>query len=358
MKMSCTTIDGVDLFSGAGGLTLGAELAGIRVTAAVELNGPAAEAYRRNHSDTILLQTDIRNVHAIERRRDRPLILFGGPPCQGFSTSNQRTRSHTNVQNWLFREFFRIADLLHPDWIVFENVKGLLETASGRFSAGIEREFETRNYGYAKWMLNAVDFGVPQTRFRLFFVGKREGRVPEPPRRTVREAVTVRDAIADLPRLTPGAAVDELPYRQTATADYAKKMRGRLTRCTGHLVTSNNQLVLDRYKHIPPGGNWCDIPHGLMGNYTNLVDNRSRHTGIYRRLRWEKPSVVIANYRKNMLVHPAQHRGLSVREAARLQSFPDDYRFAGSIGQQQQQVSNAVPPLLAKAVFCHIVAHY
>lgn len=94
-----------------------------------------------------------------------------------------------------------------------------------------------------------------------------------------------------------------------------------------------------------------------MKNYTNLVDYRSRHTGIYRRLRWDQPSVVIANYRKNMLIHPDQHRGLSVREAATIQSFPDSYRFEGSIGFRQQRVSNAVPPLLAKAVFSHIIQH-
>src|SRR5207302_5589235 len=126
---------------------------------------------------------------------------------------------------------------------------------------------------------------------------------------------------------------------------YAKSLRKKLRKCTGNLVTANNDLVLSRYKHIPPGGNWCDIPRALMRNYTNLVDHRSRHTGIYRRLAWETPSIVIANYRKNMLIHPEQNRGLSVREAARIQSFPDNFQFAGTIGLQQQQVSNAVPPL-------------
>jgi len=134
-------------------------------------------------------------------------------------------------------------------------------------------------------------------------------------------------------------------------------MRQRAKSCTGHLVSNNNELVQQRYAHIPPGGNWRDIPKHLMKNYSNLVDNRSRHTGIYRRLVWDQPSVVIANYRKNMLVHPDQHRGLSVREACRLQSFPDSYQFSGSIGLQQQQVSNAVPPLLSKAVFNQIIGY-
>jgi DNA (cytosine-5)-methyltransferase 1 len=125
-------------------------------------------------------------------------------------------------------------------------------------------------------------------------------------------------------------------------------MRNGNAECTGHLVTNNATEIIERYKHIPQGGNWENIPEKLLSNYT---DRTRCHTGIYRRLRENRPSVVLGNYRKNMLIHPWQDRGLSVREAARLQSFPDWYEFQGSIGFQQQQVGNAVPPLLAKAVF-------
>ena len=122
--------------------------------------------------------------------------------------------------------------------------------------------------------------------------------------------------------------------------------------CHNNLVTANAKHVVERYAHIPQGGNWEDIPKILMGNYT---DTSRCHTNMYRRLDGSKPSVVIGNVRKNMLIHPWKNRGLSVREAARLQSFPDSFRFFGSIGFQQQQVGNAVPPLLAKAVFSQII---
>ena len=201
----------------------------------------------------------------------------------------------------------------------------------------------------------AVDFKKSQRRSRLFFIGRRREQIPAPPSPHTKNPITVRQAIFDLPVLKVGSKINELGYRSGPSSAYAREMRQRLKRCTGHLVSTNNGLVVKRYQHIPQGGNWCDIPARLMQNYSNMEDNRSRHTGIYHRLCWDEPSVVIANYRKNMLVHPEQNRGLSVREAARLQSFPDRYRFCGSIGFQQQQVGNAVPPRLAKAVFERII---
>ena len=178
---SSSTINGIDLFAGAGGLALGARLAGISVTHAVESNRAAAATYRSNHAKTALVESDIRSVDPFHRQKSSPLILFGGPPCQGFSTSNQRTRTITNPKNWLFGEFFRFARAMKPDWIVLENVKGLRETAQGKFERLIQAEFDAMGYQCAIWTLGAVDFGVPQKRFRLFFVGRRKGKLPEPP---------------------------------------------------------------------------------------------------------------------------------------------------------------------------------
>lgn len=338
---------GIDLFAGAGGMTLGAKMAGLKVLAAVEADHWAATTYRANHPEVNLFEGDIRNFNP-PKLKANDLVLFGGPPCQGFSTSNQRTRTLTNQTNWLFQEFVRVSAHLLPKWIVFENVKGITETAGGHFLNLAIGEFEALGYRTVKGVLNAADFGIPQKRSRLFVICKLKSVPPDLPKGTDQSRVSVQEAIADLPKLTNGAAKDVLQYRQPASSSYAARLRNGSLSCTGHLVTNNSGTVLKRYKAIPQGGNWADVPKQLMKTYK---DATRCHTGIYRRLRPNEPSVVIGNYRKNMLIHPFQHRGLSVREAARLQSFPDSYVLFGSVGFQQQQIGNAVPPLLAKAVF-------
>ena len=240
---------------------------------------------------------------------------------------------------------------VRPDWIVFENVKGLIETESGFFLEAVLDGFKKLGYTTSHFVLNSADFGVPQKRNRLFIVGSLHGIEIDKPKPTTIEHITVREAISDLPELDNGDATDIKAYPKAAQTAYAKSMRGTLQQCSNNVVTNNAPHIIERYAHIPQGGNWVDIPKRLMQNYTDVT---RCHTGIYRRLKEDEPSVVIGNFRKNMLVHPWKNRGLSVREAARLQSIPDEFRFTGSIGFQQQQVGNLVPPLLAKAIFAQI----
>jgi DNA (cytosine-5)-methyltransferase 1 len=343
---------GVDLFSGAGGMSLGAQRAGVRVKVAVDANPYAARTFASNHPDVVMMCKPIQEIKCVElQRRGSELVVFGGPPCQGFSTSNQRTRSSENPLNWLFKEYVRITRDLRPDWIVFENVPGMVVTEGGRFLRAVLLAFQQLGYQTKHFVLNAAKFGVPQNRSRLFIVGSlRNGNLTIPIGND--EVVTVRDAIADLPVLRNGSSVSELPYRCPPRSSYARSLRVRLRRCSNHLVSRNAEHIVRRYAHVPQGGNWEDIPENQMDSYSD----RSRcHTGIYRRLVYDSPAIVIGNFRKNMLIHPTQNRGLSVREAARLQSFPDDFVFTGSIGFQQQQVGNAVPPRLAQAVFASLM---
>lgn len=342
---------GIDLFAGAGGLTQGAKMAGIDVKYAVESDTNAANAYKQNHPRVTVIEKDIHDIYGkdllISQERKDSIILFGGPPCQGYSTSNQKTRNKLNPQNWLFQEFVRLTKEINPKWIVLENVKGIIETERGFFEETIRLAFEKLGYVCTEIIPSALDYGVPQRRNRFFLIGSREGLHPSLPPK-IKNIVTVKDAFEDLPLLYNGASIDLMAYRKPANSKYAKLLRGDLLECTGHLVSNNSKFVVDRYPFIPQGGNWADIPDELMENYT---DKSRCHTGIYKRLNENQPALTVGNYRKSMIIHPWEDRGLSVREAARLQSFPDSYRFYGSIGYQQQQVGNAVPPLLAKAVF-------
>lgn len=352
-KVKDSKIVGIDLFSGAGGMSLGAEQAGIEVKYAIEKDKYAAETYQVNHKNTIMINQDICHIDTDILELDgRACVLFGGAPCQGFSTSNRRTNNRNNPQNWLYLEFIRFLEKINPEWFVFENVTGLIELESGCFFEKILYDFESNGYKCSYAILNAADFGVPQKRSRLFIVGSRMGiKVDLLPKKLVK-IVTVREAFQDLPTLYNGANIDVMPYACRAANEYAKSMRNDLEKCSGNLVSKNAQYVIERYKHVQQGQNWTAIPDRLMQNYKDLS---KCHTGIYYRLLEDSPSVVIGNYRKNMLIHPYENRGLSVREAARLQSFPDRYIFKGSIGYQQQQVGNAVPPLLARHVFQTII---
>lgn len=336
-------------------MSQGAEQAGIDVRLAVEYDRRAITTYAENHPRTRRFPFDIRLLTERELRQlGRVDIVFGGPPCQGFSTSNQKTRGRNNPENWLFLEFLRVVRVLRPDWTLFENVTGMAETQGGFFLKELMSGLEDLGYTCAKWILNAADYGIPQVRRRLFVVGSQHGIEANPPEPSVTRHLSVHEAISDLPYLTNGASKNWMPYKCKPESYYALLMRGSMKHSSNHLVTKNNEQIIERYRHVPQGGNWKSIPNELMTNYEDI----SRcHTRIYYRLAENAPSVVVGNYRKNMLIHPTEDRGLSVREAARLQSFDDGYRFFGSIGFQQQQVGNSVPPLLAEAVFERILSY-
>lgn len=343
---------GVDIFSGAGGLSIGAHNAGIFVPLAIEKDISAAKTFQRNHPNAKVITDDIKNVNPKLLLSKKPFIVFGGPPCQGFSLSNSRTRNNYNLNNFLYNEFIRFIKELQPKWFLFENVEGIVSFNNGNTVKTIEHDFNSLGYTVNYKIVTASDYGVPQDRNRFILVGNRNGIEFEFPKGK-KKKVSVFDAIGDLPVLQNGQKEDKLPYRNKPSY-YAKKMRNGSKYARQNYVSKNTDLVLERYKYIKAGQNWKAIPDRLMQNYSN---KNNCHSGIYRRLSPEKPSVVISNYRKNMLIHPEQNRGLSVREAARLQSFPDDFVFEGSLMHIQQQIGNAVPPLLAEAIFKQILSY-
>lgn len=349
---------GIDIFSGAGGLSLGAEMAGAHIAFAVEKDKSAAETYRYNHPETPILYADIHDINPLEHlpqlNSDDQLIVFGGPPCQGFSTSNTVTRNMQNPNNSLFEEFVRFVSVLKPDWFLFENVEGFMRFEKGEIRNLVKKCFEEDlKYTVNDTLLTASEYGVPQHRNRYIMVGNRHGIKFQFPKKQ-EKVYTVADAISDLPVLVNGQMEDKMSYALplSKASEYARMMRKGSKFAKQNYVSRNANYVIERYKYIGQGQNWKAIPVELMQNYQ---DRNNCHSGIYKRLLPNKPSVVISNYRKNMLIHPWQDRGLSVREAARLQSFPDTFIFRGTIMHIQQQIGNAVPPLLAKAIFQQII---
>lgn len=345
---------GIEVFAGPGGMGLGAAQAGVEIKIAVEKNYSAAQTYLKNHKNVSVTVDDIENINDFSiKQRNQRVVLFGGPPCQGFSHLNRQTRNSRNPKNWLFQEFVRAIKLVQPDWVVLENVPGLKNLGKGEFLEKIFDAFKGLGYSPNMKTLNAADFGVPQLRERIFIVGSRDRISFDFPIGDYKgKHFSVMDAISDLPSLSNGAMEYSLSYKFKPKSSIAKELRRNKKKVTQNFVTKSSQMVLNRYRHVSPGGNWKDIPINLMNNYK---DPSRCHYNIYRRLPLDKPSPVIANYRKSMMIHPVENRGLSLREAARLQSFPDWYEFCGNIGEQQQQVGDAVPPKLAQAVFKKII---
>ena len=254
---------------------------------------------------------------------------------------------------------------------VMENVLGIWAMQRGKVVKTLLSEFKSLGYHNADaWLLNAADYGVPQLRKRAFLICSKSRAPIEKPKKTYGTDIEVKknprllpyvkliEAIGDLPSIPYGKAqtnTDE--YTRRPENDYQEEMRKRSDKVTNHIVTMNSQQVIKRIKTVPPGGNWEDIPVGLMkvnGKYRKI---EMVHSMIYKRLLRNEPSITITNFRKGMIIHPTQDRLLSVREAARIQSFPDNFIFEGGLGKQQQQVSDVVPAKLAKKVGGTILLH-
>jgi len=346
----------IDLYSGAGGLSEGFLNAGFAVRFAVDKDKWATETQRTNHASrgVEVITADLTSPATFRLIQERVLalgralwVLMGGPPCQGFSTANVQTRVRGNPHNSHIYTFLRYVRRLAPPIFLMENVPGLQLFNGGRLLRNILGVLRDAGYHVDLAVLNAADYGVPQMRQRFFLIGNRLGVVNyfAPPKLSPPQWVSVGEAIADLPSLLPGSRDCSMPYAAKRPSAYARQMRiNGSAHVSNNSVSKNSDLILKRYRHIPQGGNWQDIPSRLMRNYT---DKTRCHKVIYQRLAANKPAPVIANVRKSMLIHPFEHRGLSVREAARLQSFPDSFAFKGGIEAQQQQVANSVPPLLA-----------
>lgn len=399
-----STLKVVDLFAGAGGFGLGFGLAGCEVICSLEIDQWATDTLRVNNPGMTVIQDDIRNYQTLADIRaacpDSPAIIIGGPPCQGFSVAGPAQKDPKDPRNSLFKNFACWVEYLEPQVFVMENVKGILSRRNARRERVIEiirKSFTQLGYSVEVWLLNAVEYGVPQTRQRVFIVGNRLGLAKiEPPPKThsiskpkthkqqlslfdaqsssLLPALTLWDAISDLPELEAGQGEEEQSYTTSAQTEYEHWCRAKESVLYNHVAMSHSKRLVERFKHIDWGQSSSSVPKEHMPRTRNGNGKISKraYDQNNRRLYPYKPSHTIAASFYANFIHPFQHRNITAREGARIQSFPDWYRFMGKktivshkllqregrIKEkhlcQYNQIGNAVPPLLAKAIAQHL----
>lgn len=337
----------IDLFSGVGGLSLGFRMAGYDVLLANEIDSSIAEAYTKNHPETRMINADITSLDigsVFSQYVDKVDVVIGGPPCQGFSQKGQR-KSINDPRNFLFRYFFEVVKYVRPTFFVIENVPNILTAENGYFKQEIAEIFQGIGYEVNCAVLNAADYGVPQNRHRAFIVGNKisvDFVFPV----LKKQKVSIWEAISDLNYLNSGEGKWEDVYRLEPQSEYQRLMRRNSPKLHNHQATKHSALALKKLDLIPPEGDKSSLPRDML--------TKSIYSGTWCRMRTDDQSVTITTRfdtpSSGQFTHPFLNRSITVREAARIQSFPDDFIFYGNKGSQMKQVGNAVPPLLANAI--------
>ena len=351
----------VDLFCGAGGLSEGFRQAGFHVVAGSDYDASAGKTFAATHPEATFFGGRIQDLSVEDIKRATSLrtgdleVLVGGPPCQGYSVYNHG-RGVDDPRAGLFREYLRIVEGLMPKWLVMENVSGLMSIADGAIIREIESSMDALGYKVKWQILKAEEYGVPQERRRIVFIANRIGAPINHPQPThgpgLEPFVTIWDAISDLPQLANGDAHGVDQYSSPPANAYQLELRDGASRLANHSSSRLAAVNLERMKHIPSGGSWRDIPFDLLPAGMKKA-KRSDHTKRYGRPRKSDLACTIltkCDVHWGAYIHPVQDRAFTVREAARLQAFPDTFEFLGSRTEQYVQVGNAVPPLLGRAI--------
>jgi DNA (cytosine-5)-methyltransferase 1 len=380
----------IDLFCGAGGITEGFRRAGFECLYANDINEWAIETFRANHPTTLADVSAIENVDVVKLRRELGIakghldVLVGGPPCQGFSI-NAPERFLEDERNSLFRHYMRFLDEFRPKTLLFENVPGMLSLGNGVIFERITAALQEHGYAVSFKIMFAAHYGIPQERWRMIILGSRGKRPPEHPvpthcaharanfrggrtltfrllpleERLLRPAVTVGDALDDLPRLRMGEGGEIVHYDRPAHSAYARMMRSGEAVTYNHFAGILAPQNVQRMKYVKPGGSWRDIPWELLPKGMQRA-RKSDHTKRYGRLQKDGLAGTVltkCDPHWGAVFLPDQDRALTVREAARIQSFPDNYKFLGPRVAQYEQVGNAVPVLMAEALASGLQAH-
>lgn len=340
----------IDLFCGCGGLSKGFELAGFNIVGGVDFNAPAINTFNENFKNAKgvccdLLEMDESRIKDLFGDLSNIDVIIGGPPCQGFSSANRYKIEGDDPRNKLFFEFVKFVDLAKPDAIVIENVRGIVTKDNGYAKERIYDIFEKRGYHVNHCILDACDYGVPQHRLRNFFVMLKKEKFDFNTLDKASSIITVKEAIGELYNFE-NEDDSTVTLATVPITDYQKFLRSEDSVAYNHEVRYPAEKVQERISYVPQGGNWQCVPEHLWPS-----SRSNRHSSAYKRLDEKEPSVTIdtGNNHSNYF-HPLYDRIPTVREAARLQSFPDNFKFMGNRSEQYRQVGNAVPPLLAKAI--------
>ncbi|EAD7747784.1 DNA cytosine methyltransferase [Listeria monocytogenes] len=339
----------IDLFSGAGGLSRGFMDAGFDVKLGIDFDDAALKTFKANHGDADVMKLDLFDhenlkyiIDYLDERNISIDVLIGGPPCQGYSLAGPR--NEYDERNTLYEAMVKLAKKTQPKVIVLENVPGLLKLFEGKGAKRIIEDFEELGYNMQSKILYAPEYGVPQIRKRVFFIGvlSNYSKFSYPiPLLEKENFITCEDAISDLPSLENCIGVEECSYPKKAETEYQKFIRASSNKLYNHVGTQHEQKTIDLIDMVPEGKNFRALPapYNTMFKYNEALT----------RYHSKRPSLTINTGHRSHF-HYKWNRIPTVRESARLQSFSDDFVFYGNKSQQYKQVGNAVPPLLGKAV--------
>ena len=366
----------IDLFSGAGGLTTGFHLAGFESLCAIDLNSKALATYKYNYPAAKTINADICKVDpfalrsSLGIRKEELTALIGGPPCQGFSRNiPAEYRYLDDSRNHLYRLFLEFVKEFRPLYVVLENVPEILKAYNGVIRNEITQQLELQGYKVNSGSLNSANYGIPQTRSRAFFLASLDKSLqfPEPThfgdirgdyratkscnqltflKPNTSSVVTVRDAIGDLPALEAGQEYDQEVYPFPPETIYQTMIRNGSTKLTNHIARALSAIQMSRARILSEGQDARDLPPELAP--------KKHYSGAYGRLYWSKPARTITRWvfhpGSGRFFHPNQNRTITIREAARLHSYPDSFHFLGTYTDMASQIGESVPPLLGKVI--------
>lgn len=334
-------INVLDLFCGCGGLSYGFESAGYNIVLGIDNDKKALETFELNHKGAKSICGDITVLHKqdIDKATGNKTIdvIIGGPPCQGMSLSGPRR--FDDPRNKLYFSYIRLVEEIRPKAFVIENVPGLVSLFGGQIKDSIIKRLTDLGYTVRYQIICAADYGVPQTRRRVVFVGLKNGEFEFPP--TQKDKVTCSMALSDLPPLIDSLGEETQSYATECTCQYQELMRQYSSVVKNHIAAVHSEKVQKIISMVPDGGNYKDLPEAYRSS-------RNFHVA-WTRFDSNKPAPTIDTGHRHHF-HYKYNRVPTVRECARLQSFPDDFIFLGNKTQQFRQVGNAVPPLMAQAI--------